>query len=289
MFLSWFLFLVSGENKMKPILKWAGGKRQISNLILPHIPEIKGTYFEPFFGGGAIFFDLSPNKAVLNDINAELVNLYDVFFDNQKLEELVKLLRIHEENHSKEFFYQIRELDRSSNYLETSPVVRAARVLYLNKACFNGLYRVNSNGYFNVPFNNSKKVNLCDELNFNEIAKFFQNNSITFSSLDFEEVVKKAKKNDFVYFDPPYDFIREKQSFTTYAKESFGAGEQKRLSYICSELDKKGVKWLLSNHNTPYINNIYKNFTIQVIQAKRMINSKADQRGFVDEVLIRNY
>jgi DNA adenine methylase len=274
---------------MKPILKWAGGKRQLLQQILPLIPQIKGTYFEPFFGGGAVFFELKPPKAVLNDINSELINLYNVYFDEIHLNKFIGLLKTHAQNHSKEYFYQIREMDRNPSFQQLNFIDRAARIFYLNKACFNGLYRVNASGYFNVPFNNSKKVNLIDEVNFKEISEFFQQNAITFSSNDFEDVVKKAKKTDFVYFDPPYDVISDKPSFTTYAKDSFGLEAQKRLAKVCSDLNQRGVKWLLSNHNTPLINDIYKEFTIQVIQAKRMINSKADQRGFVDEVLIRNY
>jgi len=274
---------------MKPILKWAGGKRQLSSLIIPLVPKIINKYYEPFFGGGAIFFELSPKKAILNDINGELVNLYNVFLDSKLLEEFIALLRIHEKNHSKEYFYKIREMDRMPDFQNLPRLIRAARILYLNKSCFNGLYRVNSDGYFNVPFNNADKVNLVDELNFWEISSFFASNEVTFHSEDFEKVVSNSKKGDFVYFDPPYDVIRDKQSFTTYSKESFGEDEQKRLSEVCTELDKRGVSWLLSNHNTPLINSLYSKFIINVIQARRMINSKGNQRGHVDEVLIRNY
>ncbi len=274
---------------MKPILKWAGGKRQLSNLILPLIPKIKNYYYEPFFGGGAIFFELSPKKSILNDINQELVNLYNVFYDSKVLEEFIGLLRIHEKNHSKDYFYKIREMDRMPDFQNLPNLIRAARILYLNKSCFNGLYRVNSEGFFNVPFNNAEKVNLVEELNFREISNFFASNEVEFYSEDFEKVVSNSQKGDFVYFDPPYDVLRNKQSFTTYAKDSFGELEQTRLAKVCSELDKRGVQWLLSNHNTPLINSLYANFKINVIQAKRMINSKANQRGHVDEVLIRNY
>ena len=274
---------------MKPILKWAGGKRQLSTLIIPLIPKKMETYYEPFFGGGAIFFELSPKKSILNDINVELVNLYNVFLDSKLLEEFKALLRIHEKNHSKEYFYKIREMDRIPDFQSLPRLIRAARILYLNKSCFNGLYRVNSDGYFNVPFNNADKVNLVDELNYREISTFFASNEVTFNSEDFEKVVSNSKKGDFVYFDPPYDVIRDKQSFTTYAKESFGEIEQTRLAKVCNELDKRGVHWLLSNHNTPLINSLYSKFHINVIQARRMINSKGNQRGHVDEVLIRNY
>jgi DNA adenine methylase len=274
---------------MKPILKWAGGKRQLAAKILELIPSYEGTYYEPFFGGGAIFFYQAPKVAVLNDINSEIVNLYNIFFNNHLLKEFTDLLLIHQENHSKEYYFKIREMDRDPDFKNFDNVIKAARIMYLNKACFNGLYRVNAKGYFNVPFNGDKKVNLIQEENFREISEFFQGHAIKFVSDDFDAVLKDAKHGDFVYFDPPYDVLRDKKSFTTYAKEAFGEAEQSRLAETCKQLNLKGVKWLLSNHNTPFINSLYKDFSIQIVKAKRMINSNSSERGFVDEVLIKNY
>jgi DNA adenine methylase len=274
---------------MKPILKWAGGKRQLAAKILELIPSYEGTYYEPFFGGGAIFFYQAPKVAVLNDINSEIVNLYNIFFNNHLLKEFTDLLLIHQENHSKEYYFKIREMDRGPDFKNFDKVIKAARIMYLNKACFNGLYRVNSSGYFNVPFNGNKKVNLVQSENFIEISDFFQRNKIQFLSSDFEVVLKDTNKGDFVYLDPPYDVLRDKQSFTTYAKEVFGEAEQIRLANTCKQLHLKGVKWLLSNHNTPLINSLFSDFSIQIVKAKRMINSNSSERGFVDEVLIKNY
>lgn len=274
---------------MKPILKWAGGKRQLAAKIFELIPFYEGTYYEPFLGGGAIFFDHSPTSAVLNDINAEIVNLYNIFFNKKLLKDFIDLLLIHQENHSKEYYFKIREMDRDPEFKNLDKVTKAARIMYLNKACFNGLYRVNSSGYFNVPFNGNKKVNLVQSDNFIEISDFFQRNNIQILSSDFDVVLKDAKKGDFVYLDPPYDVLRDKQSFTTYSKEAFGETEQNRLANTCKQLHLKGVKWLLSNHNTPLINSLFSEFSIQVVKAKRMINSNANERGFVDEVLIKNY
>jgi DNA adenine methylase len=274
---------------MKPILKWAGGKRQLAAKILELIPTFEGRYYEPFFGGGAIFFELAPKDAILNDINSEIVNLYNIFFNNKLLKEFIDLLLVHQELHSEDYYFKIREMDRDLNFKNIDKVAKAARIMYLNKACFNGLYRVNAKGYFNVPFNGDKKVNLIQEENFREISEFFQGHAIQFVSDDFDAVLRDAKHGDFVYFDPPYDVLRDKKSFTTYAKEAFGEAEQIRLAETCKQLNLLGVKWLLSNHNTPLINSLFSDFSIQIVKAKRMINSNSSERGFVDEVLIKNY
>jgi DNA adenine methylase len=274
---------------MKPILKWAGGKRQLLKVILNELPKKFNSYFEPFFGGGALFFELLPKTAYINDINDELINLYRIFQSPKLVLSLIQELRRHEQLHSKDFYYQIRELDRSPNFKKLSKVKRAARILYLNKACFNGLYRVNSKGFFNVPFNGKDKVKLFDSSNFQQISDYFKANSIKLFVGDFAEVLKNARKGDFVYLDPPYDFIEEKSSFTAYAKENFTQYDQTRLSNICIELNNKGVFWLLSNHDTKNIRNLFKNFNIKSVKANRLINSDASKRDKIEEVLIKNY
>jgi DNA adenine methylase len=274
---------------MKPILKWAGGKRQLLKVILNELPKKFNSYFEPFFGGGALFFELLPKTAYINDINDELINLYRIFQSPKLVLSLIQELRRHEQLHSKDFYYQIRELDRSPKFKKLSKVKRAARILYLNKACFNGLYRVNSKGFFNVPFNGKDKVKLFDSTNFQQISDYFKVNSIKLFVGDFAEVLKNARKGDFVYLDPPYDFIEEKSSFTAYAKENFTQEDQTRLSNICIELNNKGVFWLLSNHDTKNIRNLFKNFNIKSVKANRLINSDASKRDKIEEVLIKNY
>ena len=192
-------------------------------------------------------------------------------------------------NHSEEYYYQIRKMDQLEEFNKLPLYVRAARMIYLNKACFNGLYRVNSKGYFNVPSGKKKIVHCFDRKTFDNLNLFFKNRKPVITSIDFELAVKNAKAGDFVYFDPPYDTWEEKNSFTSYDKNAFGKEEQIRLAKVFKDLSNKGVYVMLSNHNTKFINELYKDFHITVVPAKRMINSKADGRGAVEEVIITNY
>jgi DNA adenine methylase len=195
----------------------------------------------------------------------------------------------YEEKHSEEFYYELRAIDRRQDFNNLDDYFIAARMIYLNKACFNGLYRVNSNGYFNVPSGKKKNVRAYDKENFDSIYDYFNSSDITITSDDYEKVVESAKPGDFVYFDPPYDVLDEKKTFTSYSKSAFGKEEQERLSKVYKKLSDKGVYVMLSNHNTQFINELYKEFNINVIKAKRMINSKGSGRGDVEEVIITNY
>lgn len=277
------------QYKVKPFVKWAGGKTQILEKIREYMPKKFNMYYEPFLGGGAVFFDLVPSKAVISDSNKELVSAFKCFQNKESFELLIDEVIKHQNNHSEEYYYQIREVDRSKRYEFLPDYVKAARMIYLNKSCFNGLYRVNSKGYFNVPSGKYEKVNAYDEKLYLNIFSYFSSNKITILNEDFEKVVSSAKKNDFVYFDPPYDTYEEQNNFTSYSKENFGKDEQVRLSEVFKRLSKKGVYAMLSNHNTKLINELYKDFNINVIQAKRSINSKANGRGNVEEVIITNY
>ena len=273
--------------KGKPFVKWAGGKRQILDKLKKYIPTKFDTYYEPFVGGGALLFDLAPKKAVVNDSNAELMNVYNVLCDYSKYSKMCKLLNKYEASHSEEFYYEIRNMDKEKSFKRLSDYKKAARTLYLNKSCFNGLYRVNKKGEFNVPFNKNKKVNTYDGENLLTIHYFLTSNDIKIQCLDFEESVKTAKKGDFVYFDPPYD--SDTSTFNSYTEEGFGKEEQIRLARTFKELSDKGVYVMLSNHNTILINELYKDFNIHIIEAKRSINSKGSKRGNVEEVIITNY
>lgn len=275
---------------MKPIIKWAGGKRQLLPVLLKNLPEkYNGTYYEPFFGGGALFFELAPKIAHINDINQDLIGLYKVFFQKKELHELIKLLDKHEKNHSKDYYYLVRSQDRNKNYTSNSRVFKAARLIYLNKSCFNGLYRVNSKGYFNVPFNNNKKVNLYEKENFLEINDFFSKNTIHISSLNYIESLKGIKKGDFVYFDPPYDDLEDKKSFTSYSKFGFTKENQIQLANLFKELSNKGVYCMLSNHDTELIKTLYSEFKIVKVKAQRLINSNVNGRKAINEVLVKNF
>ena len=273
--------------KGKPFVKWAGGKRQILDKLNKYIPTKFNTYYEPFVGGGALLFDLAPKKAVINDSNQELMNVYNVLCDYSKYSKMCKLLNKYEASHSEEFYYEIRNMDKEKSFKRISDYKKAARTLYLNKSCFNGLYRVNKKGEFNVPFNKNKKVNTYDGENLLTIHYFLTNNDIKIECHDFEESVKKAKKGDFVYFDPPYD--SDTSTFNSYTEDGFGKEEQIRLARVFKELSDKGVYVMLSNHNTILINELYKDFNIHIIEAKRSINSKGSKRGNVEEVIITNY
>ena len=274
--------------KGKPFVKWAGGKRQIMKEIKKYLPESYNTYYEPFVGGGAVFFEIAPKKAVLNDYNKELMNVFECIKDEVKFEKMCNELNHHETNHSEEYYYEIRNKDRDkSKFNKIVDYKRAARTIYLNKACFNGLYRVNSKNEFNVPFGKKVKVNTYEGQNLGIVHCILNFNDVTLLSTDFEEAVSKAKKGDFIYFDPPYD--SDTETFNGYTEDGFGKDEQVRLSELFKKLDKKGCYVMLSNHNTKLINDLYKDYNIHVIQAQRNINANGKKRGKVEEVIITNY
>lgn len=272
-----------------PFVKWAGGKTQLIEVIESHLPETFNRYFEPFVGGGALLFKLQPKAFSINDSNEELICVYKCLENNELFELLKKELLKHEENHSEQYYYQVREMDKLEGFNKLPIYVRAARMIYLNKACFNGLYRVNSKGYFNVPSGKKEVVNCFDKKTFDNLNLFFKNRKPVITNIDFEDAVKNAKNGDFVYFDPPYDTWEDKNSFTSYDKNAFGKEEQIRLAKVFKELSDKGVYVMLSNHNTKFINELYKGFHITIVPAKRMINAKADGRGEVEEVIVTNY
>ena len=274
--------------KGKPFVKWAGGKRQIINELKKYVPESFDTYYEPFVGGGALLFELSPKKAVINDLNEELMNVYNCLCNEEKFKKMCNLLNHYEAEHSEEFYYEIRNKDKNKNaYNRLSDYTKAARTIYLNKACFNGLYRVNSKNEFNVPFGKKTKINTYEGSNLITVSNYLTMNDIKIQSVDFEESLKTAKKGDFVYIDPPYD--SDTSTFNNYTEDGFGKEEQRRLAQVYKDLDKRGVYVMLSNHNTTLINELYKDYHIHIIEAKRNINANGKKRGKVEEVIITNY
>lgn len=274
---------------LKPFVKWAGGKTQVLSRIKDYMPASFNQYFEPFVGGGALFFDIAPDNATINDSNTELMITYKCFQNSDDYMMMIDEIKKHEQCHSEEYYYLVRDMDRLENYGSLPNHIKAARLIYLNKACFNGLYRVNTKGYFNVPSGKKAKVKAYDNYLFESLHEFLSNKSIRIMNVDFKDAVKNAKEGDFVYFDPPYDTLDEKNSFTSYTKDIFGKEEQVRLANIFKELSEKKVKVMLSNHNTSFIRDLYKDFNIHIIEAKRMISSKVDGRGNVEEVIITNY
>lgn len=274
---------------MSPVVKWAGGKRQILEKLKASMPNEFNNYFEPFIGGGALLFDLAPEHATINDVNQELLAIYNCLKDDSLYELMLQELDRHEANHSEDYYYEVRQWDRNPRF-ELEPLwKRAARAIYLNKSCFNGLYRVNAKGYFNVPSAKKEKVNTYSKANMEEIHEYFRTDNVTILSGDFVEATRNAREGDFVYFDPPYDTWEDKESFTAYSKFDFNKEDQRRLAECFKDLTARGVKCMLSNHNTAFINELYDGFNIQVINAKRMINANANGRGAVEEVIITNY
>ncbi|NLM24495.1 MAG: DNA adenine methylase [Firmicutes bacterium] len=269
-----------------PILKWVGGKRQLLQDISNHLPDQFSTYYEPFLGGGAVLFHLQPQKAVVNDVNEELINVYIVIRDH--VHELIEDLKKHK--NQADYFYKIRELDRDKQkYQQLSNIEKASRMIYLNKTCYNGLFRVNQQGEFNAPFGRYMNPNIVNEETLIAVSNYFNKTNITFKCGDFEDAVKYIRKGSFVYFDPPYDPVSDSANFTGYNKGGFDRQEQIRLKKLCDKLNGRGIKFLLSNSATEFILDLYQDYDITLVQASRPINSRADRRGKVDEVLVKNY
>ena len=275
------------KNKLvAPILKWVGGKRQLLETFKPLFLKKITSYCEPFLGGGAVFFHLQPKTAFVNDINEDLILVYKIIRDN--VEDLIIELSNYQNN--AEFFYKIRDLDRNKEkYLILSEIERAARIIFLNKTCYNGLYRVNNSGEFNTPFGNYKNPNIINAPVLRAVSKYLNDAEITLTSLDYAEILSNIPKNTFVYLDPPYDPISTTSNFTGYSKGGFTREDQIRLRECCDNLDGKGIKFMLSNSATDFILEQYSKYNIKIIQAKRFINSVGSGRGNVDEVVIRNY
>ena len=271
------------KEEIYPIVKWVGGKRQLMFELLKNMPKNYNRYFEPFIGGGALFFELQPNNAYISDMNEELINLYSVVCNN--VYELIQDLSKHK--NSKEYFLEIRNLDRTKKYAELSNIEKASRFIYLNRTCFNGMYRVNSKGEFNVPFGNYKNPRVIDENNLLDCSKLLKKTEI--KCADFSEILNKVQKGDFVYFDPPYVPLNETSSFTSYTKDGFDLDMQFKLKNVCDELDSMGVKFMLSNSDTKLVNELYINYEIKKVFASRQINANPSGRGKITEILVKNY
>lgn len=274
------------KTPLYPFTKWIGGKRQLLSDLKILLPNNYNHYYEPFIGGGALFFELAPETAVINDCNSELINAYQVIKNNPI--ELIQSLNLHKKKNSKEYFYKLRETDRNGMIESFSNVERASRILYMLRVNFNGLYRVNSKGQFNVPYGRYKNPKIVDEQNILEISKFLNSNNIKILNSDFQDAVATAKKDDLVYFDPPYMPLTA-SSFTNYTADGFDIDDQIRLRDLMFDLTQKGVKVMISNSSAPLIYELYHEFNIHTVQATRMVNSKVSHRGKINEVIITNY
>ncbi len=279
------------EKKYQPFIKWVGGKRGLLTQILDKFPKKFENYHEPFLGGGAVFFELysqgllRDKKVFLSDINLELINTYNIVKNNPI--ELIDNLALFKENHNKDFYYKTREQDRKDDFHKLSDIDKATRFIYLNKTCFNGLYRVNKKGYFNTPMGSYKNPNIADCETILKASEALQN--ATIKNCSFNQVVDNANKNDLVYFDPPYYPLTTTASFTAYDKAGFFDEKQRELFEIFESLNKKNCFVFHSNSDTEFIKKLFEKHEIGFVQANRFINSKSSGRGKISEVLIRNF
>lgn len=275
------------KNKLvMPIVKWVGGKRQLITDIESNLPSKFNTYHEPFFGGGALLFHLQPKKAVINDYNEDLMNTY--LCVKEYPDKLIESLKKH--LNTSEYFYEIRDKDRTkSTYKKMNIIEKSSRLIYLNKTCYNGLFRVNSSGQFNTPFGGYKNPNIVNEPTLKAVSKYFNDNDITILHGDYQDTLSYIHENDLVYLDPPYDPVSDTASFTGYSEIGFNKEDQIKLRDFCVQIHNRGAYFLLSNSATDFIKELYKEFHIEIVKAKRPINSIGSKRGEIDEVLVRNY
>lgn len=278
---------ISTESKeAKPFIQWVGGKREMIPQYKPFIPNKYRTYFEPFLGGGAMFFHLKPKNAILSDNNLMLIKTYEGVRDNP--DKVISILKLLKQKHSKELYMEIRNIDRKFNILEDLESAEiAARFIYLNQTGFNGVYRVNKKDQFNVPIGSSLNRLICDKNNLLKVSAFLK--SITIKYADFDTIINSIGKDDFVYLDPPYYPVSKYSDFTRYTKEKFYKEDQARLKRAVDVLSRKGTKVMLSNSDCEFIKNLYKKYIIKTVYSSRTLNSKKDRRGKITELLILNY
>jgi len=276
----------------RPFLKWVGGKGQLLPELVARIEAAGdiGRYHEPFVGGGALFFELVRSgrlkkKAWLSDNNPRLIEAYLGVRDH--VDEVIRLLERHKKKHTEDYFYAVRGLGQSNHRSRPSPAASAARIIYLNKTCYNGLYRENRKGEFNSPFGRYKNPPICDEENLRAVSKALKKAKI--ENAHFDAIVERAKPGDLVYFDPPYHPVSKTASFTAYESGGFGEDSQRLLARVYGQLSDKGVNVLLSNSMTDLVRDLYAPFHIDVVRANRAVNSRADRRGKVSEALVRNF
>ena len=275
------------EVALQPFTKWTGGKRQLLPVIRELMPKKYNRYFEPFVGGGALFFDLAPKDAVINDFNSELINCYQQIKDNPQ--ELIEILKVHQEYNSKEYYLDLRSVDRDERIDMMSEVQRAARILYMLRVDFNGLYRVNSKNQFNVPYGRYKNPKIVDENLVSAISTYLNNNQIEIKKGDFEKAVLDVQPGDFVYFDPPYIPLSETSAFTSYTHEGFSYDDQVRLRDTFKKLSDTGAYVMLSNSSSFLVEELYQDFNIHYVEATRTNGAKSSSRGRISEIIVTNY
>lgn len=278
---------LNSNQSLQPFTKWTGGKRKLLPVIKSLMPESYNRYFEPFIGGGALFFDLAPEDAVINDFNSELINCYQQIKSNPV--ELLALLTDHKANNSKDYYLDLRSVDRDSRIIEMTNVEKAARIMYMLRVNFNGLYRVNSKNQFNVPYGRYKNPKIVDTDLILSISQYLNHNNVRILNGDFEKAIVDVDAGDFVYFDPPYIPLSETSSFTSYTHEGFSYEDQVRLRSTFKRLDEKGAYVMLSNSSSPLVEELYKEFNIHYVSATRTNGAKSSSRGKINEIIVTNY
>ncbi len=281
-------FFTKNEDMIKaqPFVKWVWGKRQLISQLEKLFPKQYNNYFEPFVWAGAVFFNIQKQKSFLSDVNEELINTYRVIKTSPR--KLIAQLK--QWKYDKELFLKIRAWDREENWTKKyNKIQRAARFIFLNRTCFNGLYRVNSLGQFNVPFGAYTNPDFVQEKNILNSSKLLRKTKAEIRLQSFERVLDKAEVGDFIYFDPPYDTLTTSANFTSYDKSWFGQDMQVRLAEVYKELSDRGVKVMLSNHNTPLIREVYSWYKFNIVKARRNVNSKGNKRWEIEEIVVRNY
>ena len=275
---------IEQKKKIKPFIKWAGGKTQMLKSLKPFLKTDYNKYIEPFLGGGAVFFNIQPKKSILSDYNKELITAYRVINGPRKIDKLMNELMINYVPYSnnEEMYYKIRDRELSGNKIKDT-----ARFIYLNKSCFNGLYRVNKSGKFNVPFGKKKNTMVLDPKNLNACMEALKNTKLLCG--DFYKTMKYIEKNDLVYLDPPYAPLSKTSDFTDYTDKGFNQFDQMRLKNYCDEITKKGAKFILNNSDVPFINELYNEYNVMHISISRAISAKKESRVKVGEVIITNY
>ena len=273
---------------LNPFIKWVGGKRQLLDRINDFMPISFNKYFEPFLGGGAVLLNVKPQNATINDLNYELINTWRVVKNNPK--SLLKKLQEHQDKNTKEYYLDVRIMDRDGRLEKLSDVDRAARFIYMNKVGFNGLWRVNKQGQNNVPYGKYRNPKIVDK-KILDVSNYLNSNDIQILNGDYRHSVETAIENDFVYFDSPYIPLNPTSNFTSYNSSEFGLVQQKQLRDTALTLSNRGVKVMLSNSDTSFTRNLYKDkvFNIYEVQASRSINSNGNKRGKVNELIITTY
>ncbi|MCQ2522101.1 MAG: DNA adenine methylase [Lachnospiraceae bacterium] len=274
--------------KMGPFVKWAGGKGQLLDRIQMRIPDNFNSYYEPFIGGGAVLLGVKPSSAVINDTNEQLINVYRQLKNDPRA--VIRAVNQLDQcgKCDKDFYLETRNLYNEKIKKHELDAECAGLMIWINKHCFNGLYRVNSKGLFNVPYNNKQLGKSIDEANLMSIGYYLSHSNVEILCSDFEDACEKVKKGDFVYFDSPYVPVSETASFTDYTKDGFGYEDHKRLAELFRRLDGLGAKVMLSNHDVQLVHELYDGYNIECVDVKRNINSDAKKRSG-KEVIITNY